>query len=678
MASFNMVAGGVFGGREDGVGQESATQNAVAVAMAQTQIDHICKMCVVPWPVSLNCCTPVCGITETELHHSIPTRCEIKQHTINMKASEMLPMAVMLTMAMFPKRRRIDHDEDEGGACADPTPITITAAAPVPPPAVVAPPMAMANDAAILPCPPKAKRVKRQRYITNVGVRVWIGTRFKICCADCPKQPCFGTEWGKATHCATHKDEGMKNVKDKPCAKYKCDVRPCFGPIGGKAIYCAEHKHDKMENVKDNQCAKDKCTVRPNFGPMGGEAVYCKKHKHDKMVDVTHKQVCAEGKCLTRPIFGTVGGNPTHCVHHKTHDMFDVNHKLCAEDKCRARPTFGTVRGCPTHCVDHKTHDMVDVMNKQCAEDDCLKQPCFGTERMRPTHCYEHRDKKTMFDVTSKLCEEEECPTRASFGTEGGLPTHCVDHKTLDMVNVVSARCSGDECLKSPKFGTVWRKPTHCFTHKDAAMEDVVHERCSRVDVHNGDVFRANFVNPDTGDPLCTFCHHTMFPGSGKTKIRQEESLIEGLRQRLPELEEYMVARDCKIPGGCSLKRPDILYLFDSTTKSPFAFAIECDERGKQHEDCIKRLQLLVRDHGHQAALVLRINPNGRKEEKMLKQFGMDDKTKYYAPTGHFDKLMDQVEAFIQCNVMDVLAKGVVPQPCLDVEDGLAVVKMFF
>jgi hypothetical protein len=64
---------------------------------------------------------------------------------------------------------------------------------------------------------------------------------------------------------------------------------------------------------------------------------------------------------------------------------------------------------------------------------------------------------------------------------------------------------------------------------------------------------------------------------------------------------------DCPVPGGCSLKRPDLLYILDDRY-----LQIEIDERGHASYDCYDedtRLEVIAADVGL-PGMVLRLNPD--------------------------------------------------------------------
>jgi hypothetical protein len=144
---------------------------------------------------------------------------------------------------------------------------------------------------------------------------------------------------------------------------------------------------------------------------------------------------------------------------------------------------------------------------------------------------------------------------------------------------------------------------------------------------------------------------------------------MSAIRLLLPALDEYFVLADCQIPGGCSRFRHDLLFLFPT-----FAFAIELDEHGNKHEDCRDRLRALQEDHGRQASLVLRINPNN-KHRPMLKRAGG---TGFggYSTTLHFDECMTEVCDYISKNVLAHV--DTFPPRCRTGNFSLTVDKLFF
>jgi len=97
--------------------------------------------------------------------------------------------------------------------------------------------------------------------------------------------------------CATHKEDGMVNVKHKRCEK--CNKHPTYGYPGEPARFCTAHKEGDMIDVKSKKCKK--CNKQPVYGYLGGPAKFCIAHKEDDMVNMVCK-ICPgyNGECPVR------------------------------------------------------------------------------------------------------------------------------------------------------------------------------------------------------------------------------------------------------------------------------------------------------------------------------------------------------------------------------------------
>jgi ferredoxin-like protein FixX len=152
------------------------------------------------------------------------------------------------------------------------------------------------------------------------------------------------------------------------CKEKNCKIIPSFNKEGEtKALYCASHKKDGMVDVKHKTCIE--CNKRPVFNKEGEiKALYCASHKKDGMVDVKHK-TCIE--CNKRPVFNKEGEiKALYCASHKKEGMVDVKNKTCIE--CNKRPVFnkeGEIKA--LYCASHKKDGMVDVINKTCKSEWC-------------------------------------------------------------------------------------------------------------------------------------------------------------------------------------------------------------------------------------------------------------------------------------------------------------------
>jgi hypothetical protein len=486
--------------------------------------------------------------------------------------------------------------------------------------------------------PPMGECVVGRRYLCEKGVRVMHKDRLYRCCIECSTVPFFGVEGGDATHCAKcAKGKQLVDVKSKKCVD--CGkIQPSFGKKGCKPTHCAECAKGKdLVNVRHKMCVE--CgKVQASLSEKGCKPTHCAKCAKGKGLVYAKNQMCIVCNEV-HPSFGKKGGKTTHCAGcAKGKDLINVNNKMCIQCN-EIRPYFGEKGGKPTHCAEcAKGKDLVDVIHKMCVE-----------------------------------CNE----TQPSYGEKGCSPTHCAKcAKGKGLVNVKDKMCVGCGVI-SAGYGFVHGAPTHCNGCREEGMSFARKNKTCSTETHStNDRVPARYTHPETGEPLCTFCHHVLFPDLGQTKVKQEDWIIEGLRHRLLELEPYMVVRDCVIPGACSLLRPDVLYVFD-LAGAPFALSIECDEKGRQHEDSMERLREIQRGHGCQAFVVVRINPNHQKR-KMLRQFECTNGNKYYAPTVHFDTLMDEIEEVIRKHVVYALDHKTVPDICLRSARGLAKIKMFF
>ena len=190
---------------------------------------------------------------------------------------------------------------------------------------------------------------------------------------------------------------------------------------------------------------------------------------------------------------------------------------------------------------------------------------------------------------------------------------------------------------------------------------------CARVgDVHLGERVLGRYRDP-AGQRLCYNCLGALHPHLVTLKVRQEHLVLAELQRRIPELEQFFVTWDCPVPGGCSLKRPDMLWELPA-----FYVQLEVDEGGKAHEDSRDRLEEIRQSMGtHRPGLVLRVNPDGMLKKR---QHGRDLELKYTAAR-QFDAKMDKVEAVLRQAMADAgqdLMRW--PYP----EEDLHVIKLFF
>ena len=161
-------------------------------------------------------------------------------------------------------------------------------------------------------------------------------TKFCIC-EGCKIRPVYNKEGNtEALYCATHKLEGMVDVKSKTCICEGCKVQPHYNMEGNtKPLYCATHKLEGMVNVKDKRCIYEGCKFRANNNKEGKtEALYIATHKLEVMVNVKSKTCIYEG-CKVQPHYNKEGKTQAlYCATHKLEGMVDVKNKTCKSDWC--------------------------------------------------------------------------------------------------------------------------------------------------------------------------------------------------------------------------------------------------------------------------------------------------------------------------------------------------------
>jgi hypothetical protein len=98
-------------------------------------------------------------------------------------------------------------------------------------------------------------------------------------------------------------------------------------------------------------------------------------------------------------------------------------------------------------------------------------------------------------------------------------------------------------------------------------------------------------------------------PEKARLKVRTEHYIVDELNRRMPELmaRARSATWDCAAPGGCSLKRADLLYILEDRY-----IQVEVDERGHASYPCYDedtRLEIIAADVGL-PGMVLRLNPD--------------------------------------------------------------------
>jgi hypothetical protein len=77
-----------------------------------------------------------------------------------------------------------------------------------------------------------------------------------------------------------------------------------------------------------------------------------------------------------------------------------------------------------------------------------------------------------------------------------------------------------------------------------------------------------------------------VYPKRCRRQVRREILILAELDRLLPELSHMAVETiwDCQVPGGCSLRRPDALFVLEHLG---FYLQFEVDEDGHRSYSCI-------------------------------------------------------------------------------------------
>ncbi len=152
------------------------------------------------------------------------------------------------------------------------------------------------------------------------------------------------------------------------CKENGCKIRASFNKKGEtNGLYCATHKKDGMIDVKNKSCLE--CGVRANYNTEDKRtALYCSTHKKDGMVNVISK-TCID--CKKGPSYNKEGQTkPLYCSTHKKDGMVNVIIKTCID--CKKGPSYNKEgETLALYCFEHKKEGMTNVKNKTCKSEWC-------------------------------------------------------------------------------------------------------------------------------------------------------------------------------------------------------------------------------------------------------------------------------------------------------------------
>jgi hypothetical protein len=235
-----------------------------------------------------------------------------------------------------------------------------------------------------------------------------------------------------ARFCAAHKIPGM-------CGRYTCIAEDCKVyasynvPGETTAIYCATHKLDGMINLRIKRCHSVGCGKCASFGHTTLQ--FCKAHAEDGMQNLI-ATFCAYPECDVQASYNHSGQRPEFCQAHSEVGMVCVIGRGCEAVGCTSRSRYYDVPGGKGRfCTKHREPGMVDVSNPKCEECDSLAS--YGIPGNKRTRCTKHR---TPGMITRPKAKCAVCRKPAFYGTNF-VPRHCELHKTEDDENLVEREC---------------------------------------------------------------------------------------------------------------------------------------------------------------------------------------------------------------------------------------------
>ena len=237
-----------------------------------------------------------------------------------------------------------------------------------------------------------------------------------------------------ARFCATHKLPGM-------CGRYTCITDGCNVsasynvPGETTALYCASHREDGMVNIRMRRCRYPGCQKSSSFGHTSKE--FCKSHAEDGMRNLL-AILCAHPGCEIQASYNVAGHRPKVCQAHASPDMICVIGKGCQHPGCTSRSRYYDVPGGKGRfCTRHREPGMVDVLNPKCDQPDCGLLASYGIPGGKLSRCARHRSAGMLTRPRARCVV---CRKPAIFGTSF-VATHCEAHREPDDENLMERQC---------------------------------------------------------------------------------------------------------------------------------------------------------------------------------------------------------------------------------------------
>lgn len=250
----------------------------------------------------------------------------------------------------------------------------------------------------------------------------------------CDNRPNFSFKGKPPQYCSKHKLIGMCNYRT--CKHNGCTTFPCYNYSGETSgLFCASHKLDGMINIRTKTCKHSGCKKSPSFGTTTPQ--YCKTHATTEMRNLIAKY-CSYPSCHIQAIYNVPNNKPKYCMKHAENGMVIVTGKGCQFQGCKNRSHYYDFPGEKgKFCNKHREPGMVDVSNPKCEELMCDSLASYGIPGAKKTRCAKHRQPGMLTKPRAKCIV---CKKQAVYG-KNFVPSHCEEHKSFDDDNLMEREC---------------------------------------------------------------------------------------------------------------------------------------------------------------------------------------------------------------------------------------------
>ena len=391
------------------------------------------------------------------------------------------------------------------------------------------------------------------------------------------------------------------NVRAKKC--YKCNVskNPSFNlpnlPKETKGIWCGKCAPVNAVNVRSKKCTTCKLTIPIYNLPNEKKGKWCFKCKPDNAIDVINK-ICIKCKKI-RACFNikeeTTGKWCNEC---KPDNAINV-----VDKRCQCKDTVNPLYNYP--------NETVGIWCSKCKPDntiDVVTKPCIVCKKVKPGYYLPGNSKTRIWCVECKpdnAINGNYCPcnTRVPIfnypGQTGGIWCSVCPERPKETVNVISKKCpcgisisliynypgqtTGIWCSKCPDrpLDTINVISRRCLCELSTAPRfnypgQTTGIWCSKCPNIPENV--VNVMDKLCKTPLCQTQVKKKYEGyclrcyvhnnpdktvSRNYKIKEKhivDAVIIHLEQKLQDKMPINIIKDKRIIGGCSSKRPDIMF----------------------------------------------------------------------------------------------------------------------